>query len=554
MKKLVFTILLFACLFQVRAEIKLTALENLPQTGYVHTDTVKNIHGRFSPYSPYFVVYPDKPCSLQEADSLVRALGLDSYLGRYSGSVCVVNPVGKTYDNQSDLSAFEALVNKLSVISNLKVIGIGRGATFVNESVATHADAVAGIVTLGGKPLRKLKDGAAGVPVYVGGKNSQRVAAAYVKQNDAALVSSEKPLNVYANSEEPLFRVAVNTDEKMTLRASMDEAWQTVLSRNYRFNNYKHTWYTGCRFGEYGPYELEPYIMPEQLGVERRVVEQELEGRGLCLWYEYHPAATLKAAPGTVPLVILLHGNNNDPRTQSETSGFIELCAEENFIVVELEWQGNGYAFMGADGIEHAVYTLLRKYPQIDASRIYAEGLSAGGFMATSLGISKSHLFAAVGGHSGALVTDGYRFTCGAEALWAQCEQKRGCVEMPYFSVCGTCDEVVPFVSRDNWQDNVFFRAWQAYQTMNGLEVTECPDFEVDATFGVKLADRETIRTEKGITMEAGVLYKGNIPLIKLVAVNDYGHWNFKPAARLMWDYFRHFSREQGTGRLIYND
>lgn len=174
--------------------------------------------------------------------------------------------------------------------------------------------------------------------------------------------------------------------------------------------------------------------------------------------------------------------------------------------------------------------------------------------MATSLGISKSHLFAAVGGHSGALVTDGYRFTCGAEALWAQCEQKRGCVEMPYFSVCGTCDEVVPFVSRDNWQDNVFFRAWQAYQTMNGLEVTERPDFEVDATFGVKLADRETIRTEKGITMEAGVLYKGNVPLIKLVAVNDYGHWNFKPAARLMWDYFRHFSREQGTGRLIYND
>ncbi len=52
--------------------------------------------------------------------------------------------------------------------------------------------------------------------------------------------------------------------------------------------------------------------------------------------------------------------------------------------------------------------------------------------------------------------------------------------------------------------------------------------------------------------MEAGVLYKGNIPLIKVVAVNDYGHWNFKPDARLMWDFMKQFSRDPRTKKLVY--
>ena len=42
-------------------------------------------------------------------------------------------------------------------------------------------------------------------------------------------------------------------------------------------------------------------------------------------------------------------------------------------------------------------------------------------------------------------------------------------------------------------------------------------------------------------------------PLIQMVAVNDYGHWNFKPAAKMMWDYFMQFSRDPQTKELIYH-
>ena len=131
--------------------------------------------------------------------------------------------------------------------------------------------------------------------------------------------------------------------------------------------------------------------------------------------------------------------------------------------------------------------------------------------------------------------------------------QKRGAVEMPYFSASGTADTVVPYINKDNWKENSFFNAWRTYQTMNGMEVTVQPDFTKDATFGIELEDRQTIQTNKGISMETGVLRKDGVPLIKIVAVNDYGHWNFKPAAKMMWDYFMQFSRDPRSKKLIYH-
>ena len=78
---------------------------------------------------------------------------------------------------------------------------------------------------------------------------------------------------------------------------------------------------------------------------------QEHPGSKDWLWYEYFPKGTQDAPARSVPLMVLLHGNTNDPRTQAETSGFIELAAEEKFIVVEMEWQGSdSYGTMGHDG------------------------------------------------------------------------------------------------------------------------------------------------------------------------------------------------------------
>lgn len=100
------------------------------------------------------MIYPDKPCDASEAAALTDELGIASYAHTYSGTVCVMNPLGKEYDAVKDLEAYKNFLNKMRVFTNLKIIGIGKGATFVNRTIAGHAGAVAGIVSLNGRPAK----------------------------------------------------------------------------------------------------------------------------------------------------------------------------------------------------------------------------------------------------------------------------------------------------------------------------------------------------------------------------------------------------------------
>ena len=513
-----------------------------------------NFDGRSFNNAPTFFVYPDTPVDQAAAEKLVDALGLQPILENNFGSVVVINPVGAKYDAAADFDCFVKMFNK-SRSGNLKVLGFGEGATFVNQVIALKAaDHIAGIVTVGGKPAKLPKGFASyGVPAFVAGKTAAKVAKEY------------EALNAACAPAEPLLQVV--TSAATEPGAVFAEAWEKVLSRNFRYNNYKHTHYEGGQFGQYGPYELEPYTDWERLGIERIKVEQPMafgpqgqQGPNVPkqLWYEYWPKELKEgAAPKSVPMVVLLHGNANDPRTQAETSGFLQVAGEERFFVVEMEWQGSqSFQAMGQDGVETVIYQLLAKYPQLDPARVYAEGLSAGSMTATALGIKKSHVFAAVGGHSGGLFGGmGAGPFPGFEAIWNEATQKRGAVETAYCSVFGTKDTTVPYMTPDNWKGNSYLNAWNAYEQMNGMTVVRDMDFSVDPVFGQVLRDRESVKTAKGegIVMETGQLYKGDIPLIRLVAVMDYGHWNFMPTARVMWDFFKHYRRDPDTKKLVYS-
>ena len=505
--------------------------------------------GRSYNFTPVFYIFPDGKLDQAAAEKLLDEMDIQPLLDENYGTAMVVNPTGPKYDAEADFEVFVSLFNQSRGPGNLKLVGFGAGATFVNQVLAPRAGGqVAGILTVGGKPGKSVD--AAGVPAYVAGKGAAKVAKPYQQA-------------VAAHADEPLLRVVVNPVEASPKEVFAD-AWKQVLGRNYRYNNYRHTHYEGTHFNEYGSFELEPYLDCESLGIKRIIVEQPMGMRGGApgqdvpkqLWYEYWPEELLEGAPAqSVPVMVLLHGNQNDPRTQAETSGFIQLAGEKRFFVVEMEWQGTpNYRAMGHDGIESVLYQLFTKYPQLDPSRVYAEGLSAGSITATALGIKKSHLFTAVGGHSGGIFGGPFKGYTSFDILWAEATQKRGAVEVPYCSVFGTADNVVPYIKPDNWKDNNYLNAWNAYEQMNGMEVVDQIDFSVDKVFGQRLRDRETIVTNKGdgITIETGQLYKGDIPMIRLVAVMDYGHWNFMPTARIMWDFFMQYRRDPETKKLVY--
>ena len=497
--------------------------------------------GRSYNFTPIFFIYPDGKVDQAGGEQLLSALDIQSVLDDNYGMAVVINPCGEKYDAAADFDVFVQLFDQYRGPGNLKLVGLGQGATFVNQVLAPKAGGqVAGILSVGGKSGKSVDT--AGVPAYLAGKGAAKAAKPY----QAA---------VAGHAGEPLLRVVVNPADA-PLNDIFADAWKQVLGRNYRYNNYKHTHYEGARFGQYGSYELEPYLDCDLLGIKRIIVEQPTGKDTEQLWYEYWPEELLEGAPEkSVPVMVLLHGNTNDPRTQAETSGFIQVAAEDRFFVVEMEWQGSpNYQAMGHDGVEAVLYQLFAKYPQLDPSRVYAEGLSAGSITATALGIKKSHLFAAVGGHSGGIFGGPFKGYTTKDILWDEATQKRGAVEMPYCSVLGTMDNVVPYIKPDNWKNNNYLNAWNTYEQMNDMEVVSELDFSVDPVFGQKLQDRETIVTNKGdgITIETGQLYKGSVPLIKIVAVMDYGHWNFQPTARIMWDFFKQFRRDPETKRLLY--
>lgn len=513
----------------------------------------RNIHSRAG-NGPVFYIFPDCKLDNNQALELAGNLNLVNIIKEYGGRIMVVNPSSDKWQEQ-DLEDFRRLIGMGSSPTNVKVIGIGSGATFVNRQlVATElAGVIAGIVSIDGEPGKICR---LPVPAFIGGKNAAKAAKPYQTTSDSA-------------PADPLQKVVVNTDKKASLETLFAEAWDKVLSANYRYNNLYRTFYTSR--GIDNPegvknFELVSIPVFDKLGIQRNVVEYPLvdmnapsrpENPDKYLWYEYIPKQMQEAAPSTVPLVVLLHGHGNDPRTQSESSGFIELAAEEGFMAVEMEWQGSkGYQPMGLDGIEAVISVILQKYPQIDASRIYAEGLSAGAMTSNMLGVRKSHLFAAVAGHSGGIFSGnglGY-YAYGSEPLMNEAIQKRGNVEVGFCSVVGTHDDTIRFFNKDNWEGNPYLNVWRIYETINGMPVTGNLDFSVDSTFGFALQDRTTIHTGKSedITIEFGQLYKDEKPMIRLMVINNYGHWNFKPAARLIWDFFRHFSRDTETKELRY--
>ena len=38
-----------------------------------------------------------------------------------------------------------------------------------------------------------------------------------------------------------------------------------------------------------------------------------------------------------------------------------------------------------------------------------------------------------------------------------------------------------------------------------------------------------------------------------MIAINHYCDLNFKPTAKLMWDFYKHYSRDPETKALIYS-
>jgi hypothetical protein len=317
------------------------------QDPVIYTDnraSASTFRDRGPSYAPTYFVYADKQRTADDAKQLIADLGLPAHLDEYKARAFVVGPVNGTAYGPADLTAFQDLL-RTRRSANLKVIGVGAGATFVNSVIAKYAFAVAGILTYGGA-VDKGVTSSIPVPAYVHASD-RSVAQLYLAANGATRkIEDSQGFTTYTNPgpHAGLQRVVVSKlpDGRETLAQAFENAWKTVFSRNYRlYMTQAESYSQGFDPNDHTePWELEPYVMYDELGIRYEAVTEDLPGLGFSLRYEYVPRKALGAPPKSVPLVIMLHGNNNDPRIQGESSGWVEVAAKHTIMLTRSNGRG----------------------------------------------------------------------------------------------------------------------------------------------------------------------------------------------------------------------
>jgi polyhydroxybutyrate depolymerase len=147
------------------------------------------------------------------------------------------------------------------------------------------------------------------------------------------------------------------------------------------------------------------------------------------------------AGESPLPLVVNLHGYTANGRAQEALSGMSAKADRERFIVVYPEGRGERQGWFVGPGSQGDVdirfirdlVTQLQSQFRIDASRVYATGMSNGGGLTNRLGCEMADVFAAIAPVSGA-----YFF-------YEECRPARS---MPVVAFHGTADQIVSYAGQ----------------------------------------------------------------------------------------------------------
>ncbi|MCK3936319.1 prolyl oligopeptidase family serine peptidase [Streptococcus suis] len=487
--------------------------------------------------TPTFYIFSGKK-TLDEAKQQLTDLGLSEVVEEWASNVYVLPPANGEKYSDEDATAFLDLVAKAPV-TNVKVIGLDEGATFVNNQIAPkYSYLMAGVLSIGGE----VEEGAAlteMVPAYISA-SSQDVVQLYTGGN-------KTKDNVYTDSKNPLQKVVVS--DKEDLSDIFQDAWNQILSKNYRMHNDTTEFYMANPKEVTSGYGLEPIINFEELEIDYHQNEEvPLNGEGSYTWYEYVPKDIDKKDKQSVPLIVTQHGFGNDPRLQGDTSGWVELAAKEGLIVVSPEWQDKEDNFAKVDGLDEdgvlkLVEYLKEEYPQINPNQIYITGLSAGGSKAALWAAKHPDVFAASASVSSPGIDK-------AELQEVSTNSFKNLV--PYLYIVGDHDffQMIPVDGSSKFgMPNVFFddpnvsmfEFIQSYQRINGIAVSDKPDISLNQFYGLAFNKERWFELGTKKTFEGSLTNADGKEVIRLVAVENLAHWNYRPEAEYIWQFFKQY-------------
>jgi hypothetical protein len=553
--------------------------------------------GRANRCNTNILVFAEK--SFQDKDAALaylKDLGVINVIDTAIGSVVLVTPsdpkAGFTASDQKyyyalqtamlSLGASERVNNVVTGYSDgtyfggfgfLYVVGIDGGATFFNNYIAStfdYASRIAGVLQINGK-MDEVRKVASVLPAYLVNA-TEAVQAGYKAANQTDAVKSDAKATTYFNQALPLQQVMVGKDASLSTAAIVKKAYDDLFSGAMRIPVVRQglhsagTPYQGYNFDQ-APYSLSPRnivtngVTPGGISVIARQEDRfsnirTKAGEYLQTWYEYIPKEVQegKAAPGSVPLILALHGGGDDPQAFVEEVGWLELASQRRVIMVAPEHQNLDNAVLG-DALNALAAYMMKTYPAIDASRVFASGYSMGGEATLAIATSHPRLLAAAVDMAGAM------FTITSETgmrqvpipLTSEMQAQFKETDLPFMFLTSSYDVANNIKSENgNLSDNVqlLLNRFLTFNKMNQVTF----DFNAHPKCGFQAdAWSEAVLKNEHKSFVWYLHNKQNVPMVALSYTADLIHALYPEYAKIAWSYMSHFSRDQKTGAVQYD-
>lgn len=514
-------------------------------------ETENNVNGA------KFLIYPERWMDQKEAEAFLIQTGIMDIITRSASSAIVMNPADEKCYTDADIDLFlHVLKEKIGPCSNLNVVGIQQGASFVLQKLHAYNWSFSGIFCYGADSALPPKYP---VPAYFS-QCTKETAEVYRKRNHTTEDKMQGSIRISFDPSCRFHDVAENTEEEDIVTA-FHRAWKYVLSRFARIGNIERkdgngTWYEKTNEEER---EFQFFDSVDAIhNVKRFIHRKDLNGNRIdSLWYVYMNERCITGKEHSLPAVFLMHGNHNDPRTQWDTSGWANIASKEDVVLVCPEWQGHTYQGYTYDPMTsdtnytpdskfiRCVKEVLQDYPVIDPSRLYISGLSKGCRNTTNNAIVNTKYFAAAAGQSGPFLNDPEQLALLKKAV------DKNSLEMPIIYFSGDKDEYL-IQDFDVMGMTGALQIANLFQTMNHMPVTKVTDLkeEYSHLYGIPFDEFKEIENEGLCRMLSGTMRNKNGVELSFVRIKDWGHWNYPPDAQMMWDFMKKYRRDPLTGKL----
>jgi len=533
------------------------------------------------------LIYANKAFAAKEdAFAYLKDLGLIDIIDEAHGSVILVTPSTENGFSAADQKNYYALQTAIfatnasgevngetitfvepvyfGTYGYLYVMGVDDSATtFLNNYVANTFDYVsriAGMVLIGGS-MDRVREVAAFVPVYmVNAKES--VIAKYEAVNGTDSLRVEGNKRITYNQVFPVRKVLTVKDEAVDVAAIVEDAYYNFLIKAQRGQEI-----TGGLHSASTPYQgygadCAPYSLSPRNALIKGVTADGIHlfehkderfshvktdaGEYLQTWYEFLPDEVLNhtAQPGTIPLLLALHGGGDDPVQFVDGQGFLELAGSKRFAIVAPE-KGSLHV-NDTEGVDYIskvfpdlVRYMLETYPELDASRVYVTGFSMGSLATVRAAYGAPELFAAAypqSGLRGANPTeeDAKKFLdVDLPIMVSTSEYNMGFTEIlqPSF---------VTFVSQ--------------MCELNGINPLPEPDYDAYPICGFKSDIYTASKLNDDYVVHSWFINNDEgVPMVGATYIESIVHCLYPQHANMIWDFFEHYSRDLETGEIIYN-